>query len=206
MKRLLAVLFVAACAWPQAQEAPLPKGLYAIFNTSEGLITAQLYEKDTPIAVQNFVALAQGTKPWINAKGVAVRQPLYDNITFHRVLPGQMIQAGDPTGTGSHNCGIRIRDELLPGLRFDRSGRLAVANTGAPDSGGCQFFITVDTIREWDGKYTIFGQVVRGEDVVEKINRLPAHGDKPVEPAKLLSVTIERVGPEPAVKGKKKRR
>jgi cyclophilin family peptidyl-prolyl cis-trans isomerase len=205
MKRFSFPLLLAACAWSQAPAPPpLPNGLYAVFNTSQGLITARLYEKDVPIAVGNFVALAQGTKPWRNAKGALVKGPLYDNITFHRVVSGEMIQSGDPTGTGSHNCGITIRDEFLPGLRFDHPGRLAVANTGAPDSGGCQFFITVDVMRQWDSKYTIFGQVVQGEDVVERINRAPVHGDRPVDPAKLLSVSIERIGPEPPVKGKKK--
>ncbi|HXS97392.1 MAG TPA: peptidylprolyl isomerase [Candidatus Limnocylindrales bacterium] len=198
-----AVLTVLLASAAIAQEPPaLPKGLYAVFNTSEGVITAQLYEKDVPLAVANFVALAQGTKPWRNAKGQMVRGPLYDGVTFHRVIRGEMIQAGDPTGTGSHNCGVTLRDEFLPGLRFDRSGRLAVANTGEPDSGGCQFFITVDAVRRWDMKYSIFGQVVRGMDVVERINRLPGHDDKPVTPAKILSVTIQRVGPEPAKKKK----
>lgn len=203
MKLYVLLLLAAAAAWAQPSDAPLPNGLYAVFNTSEGVITALLYEKDVPNAVRNFVGLAEGTKPWRNAKGVLVRGPLYDNITFHRVLRGQMIQAGDPTGTGSHNCGVTVRDEFLPGLRFDRSGRLAVANTGAPDSGGCQFFITVDAIRQWDMHYTIFGQVVRGIDVAERIAHAPLHDDKPVNPAKLLSVTIERIGPEPGAKKKK---
>lgn len=200
-----AILTVLLVALAIAQEAapPLPNGLYAVFNTSEGVITAQLYEKDVPLAVKNFVGLAQGTKPWRNAKGQLVRGPFYDGVAFHRVIRGEMIQAGDPTGTGSHNCGITLRDEFLPGLRFDRSGRLAVANTGEPDSGACQFFITVDAVRRWDMKYTIFGQVVRGMDAVERINRLPGRDDKPVTPAKLLSVTIQRVGPEPGAKKKR---
>lgn len=169
-----------------------------------GNFTARLFEKDTPIAVETFVALAQGTKATRSPKtGAMVKFPLYDNITFHRVLPDIMIQAGDPTGTGSHNCGFTIRDELLPGLRFDMAGKLAMANTGAPDSGGCQFFITVNPIRSWDGKYTIFGAVVDGQDVVNKINRMPARGDRPVTPVKLNSVTIERIGPEPVKKAKK---
>jgi peptidyl-prolyl cis-trans isomerase A (cyclophilin A) len=197
----LALLFLAAqFAFGQS----LPDGLYAIFNTSIGNFTARLYEKDTPIAVETFVALAQGTKATRNPKTQAMTKvPLYDNITFHRVLPGIMIQSGDPTGTGNHNCGFTIRDELLPGLRFDRPGRLAMANTGAPDSGGCQFFITTDSMRSWDGKYTIFGTVVEGEDVVESIGRGPVRGDKPVNPVRLIGVTIERIGPEPAKKHKR---
>ena len=177
-----------------AQDRPLKPGLYAIFQTSRGAITARLYEKETPIAVRNFVALAQGTKAWRDPKtGAMVKRPLYDNITFHRVISGLMIQSGDPTGTGSHNCGITIPDEFMPGLRFDHAGRLAVANAGNPDSGGCQFFITTDIMAQWTGKYTIFGDVVSGLDVADKISRAPVHGERPVEPAKLIGVTIERV-------------
>ena len=169
-----------------------------------GNITARLYEKDTPRTVENFVALAQGTKATLNPKtGKMAKTPLYDGVIFHRVMPGVMIQAGDPTGTGRHNCGFTIPDEFLPGLRFDRSGKLAMANTGAPDSGGCQFFITSNAMREWDGKYTIFGIVVEGQDVVDRINHAPVRGDRPVEPVKLASVTISRVGPEPVKKGKR---
>jgi peptidyl-prolyl cis-trans isomerase A (cyclophilin A) len=169
-----------------------------------GNITARLYENYTPIAVENFVALAQGAKATRNPKtGTMAKVRLYDNITFHRVLPDVMIQSGDPTGTGSHNCGFTIRDEFLPGLRFDGPGKLAMANTGAPDSSGCQFFITTSPMHAWDGKYTIFGLVVEGQDVVSKIDRGPVRGDKPVDPVKLISVTIERIGPEPVKKGKK---
>jgi cyclophilin family peptidyl-prolyl cis-trans isomerase len=195
--RLLHALILIASAL-RAQDPTLKPGLYAVFRTSQGNITARLYEKDTPIAVRNFVGLAQGTKAWLDPKsGVMVKRPLYDGITFHRVLPGQMIQSGDPTATGSHNCGITIRDEILPGLRFDRSGRLAVANKGSADSGGCQFFITTEQVPEWTGKYTIFGEVVSGLEVAVKISRAPLRGDRPIDPVKLIGVTIERIGPEP---------
>ena len=172
-----------------------------MFHTSKGVITAKLYEKDTPIAVRTFVALAQGTKTTRDAKtGKLVYRPLYDNITFHRVVRDEMIQAGDPTGTGAHDCGFTIPDEILPGLRFDIAGKLAMANTGAPDSGGCQFFITVNAIQAWTGKYTIFGIVVQGLEVASAINHAPLHGDRPIDPVRLISVTIERVGPEPVKK------
>jgi cyclophilin family peptidyl-prolyl cis-trans isomerase len=196
----LRVLFasMAIAAALAAQNRPLKPGLYAIFQTSYGVITARLYEKETPIAVRNFVQLAEGTKPWKDPKtGAMVKRPLYDNLVFHRVLPGLMIQSGDPTGTGSHNCGIRIPDEFLLGLRFDRAGKLAVANSGSPDSGGCQFFITTDRMPQWSDTYTIFGEVVRGLEVADKISHGRVHGDRPVDPAKLLHVIIERVGPEP---------
>jgi cyclophilin family peptidyl-prolyl cis-trans isomerase len=177
-----------------AQNPPLKPGLYAVFETSLGKITALLYEKATPVTVRNFVALAQGTKPWKDPKtGAMVKRPLYENLIFHRVLPGVMIQSGDPTATGSHNCGITIPDEILPGLKFDRAGRLAMANSGDPNSGGCQFFITSDIMVPWAGKYTIFGDVVSGQDVADKISHDRLKGDRPVEPVKLISVTIERV-------------
>ncbi len=180
-----------------AQNPPaLKPGLYAIFNTSEGAITARLYEKYTPKTVANFVALAQGTQPWRDPKtGAMVRRPLYENITFHRVIPGEAIQSGDPTATSAHNCGVTVSDEILPGLRFSGPGRLAMANSGNPDSGGCQFFITVEQMPQWDGKYTIFGEVVAGMDVVLKISRMPVHGEKPVDPVKLMNVSIERIDP-----------
>jgi peptidyl-prolyl cis-trans isomerase A (cyclophilin A) len=195
--KLLAAL-IAIVQILRAQSTSLKPGLYAMIRTSEGLITAKLYEKETPIAVRNFVALAEGTKAWKDPKtGAMVKRPLYENITFHRVIPGLVIQSGDPTGTGSHGCGVTIPDEFLPGLRFDRSGRLAVANTGNPDSGGCQFFITTDTMSQWTGKYTIFGEVVSGLEVATKISHGRVRGDRPVEPAKLLGVTIQRIGPDP---------
>ena len=198
--RFILLLLAAGCASAQSQS----KGLYAIFDTSMGKFAARLYEKDTPISVENFVALAQGTKATLDPKTkTLVKRPLYDNITFHRVVRDEMIQSGDPTGTGAHNCGFTIRDEFLPGLRFDSPGKLAMANTGQPDSGGCQFFITTNAVRPWDGKYTIFGVVVEGLDVVAKINHAPVRGDRPVEPVKLIGVTIERVGPEPVKKNKR---
>jgi peptidyl-prolyl cis-trans isomerase A (cyclophilin A) len=196
LKRFIELIAFAAAVG--AQNPALKPGLYATFQTSDGAIIARLYEKETPIAVRNFVALTQGTKPWKDPKtGAMVKRPLYDNLTFHRVLPGVMIQSGDPTATGSHDCGITIPDEFLLGLRFDRAGRLAVANTGAPDSGGCQFFITTDIMPQWSGKYTIFGEVVSGLEVANKISRARVRGDRPVDPAKLIGVTIERIGPAP---------
>jgi cyclophilin family peptidyl-prolyl cis-trans isomerase len=191
MKCIALLIMLAATA---AAQKPLPPGLYASFNTAKGTIVAELYEKYTPQSVKNFVGLAQGTKAWRDpASGAMVKRPMYNNLTFHRVLRGQMIQSGDPTGTSAHNCGITIPDEMLIGLQFSRPGRLAVANSGAPDSGACQFFITDDLVPEWNNKYTIFGQVVRGQDVVDAISHAPLHGEKPVNPVRLIGVTIERI-------------
>ena len=203
VKRLAWSVLALACVAIAAEPSKRPNGLYAIFNTEKGTIVARLYEKETPKTVANFVALAEGTKPTIDLKAnKMIARRLYDNITFHRVVRGEMIQAGDPTGTGRHPCGVKLQDEFLPGLRFESSGRLAMANTGEPDSGGCQFFITVGPMQTWNGKYTIFGHVVEGKEVAVEINHAPLKGDKPVDPVKLLSVVIERVGPEPGANRK----
>jgi cyclophilin family peptidyl-prolyl cis-trans isomerase len=169
-----------------------------------GVITARLYEKEVSMTVNNFVALAKGTKPWKDGKTKQmVAKPLYNNITFHRVIPGFMIQTGDPTATGSHECGVTIKDEILPSLKFDRPGRLGMANIGSPNTGGCQFFITEAPQPGLDpgpnGAYTIFGQVVEGQELVGKIARVPRdRNDKPTTPVRLISVTIKREGPAPA--------
>jgi peptidyl-prolyl cis-trans isomerase A (cyclophilin A) len=204
---LLALAAASALAQPPAGSTPPPAlepGLYAIFNTSMGTITALLYEKEAPITVRNFVALARGTKPWKDPKtGAMVAKPLYNNITFHRVIPNFMIQTGDPTATGSHDCGFTIKDEIVPSLKFDRPGRLAMANTSRPNTGSCQFFITEVPYPSLDpapgnSGYSIFGQVVEGQDLVGKIARVPRDSnDKPRTPVRLISVTIKRVGPPP---------
>jgi peptidyl-prolyl cis-trans isomerase A (cyclophilin A) len=175
-------------------------GLYAIFNTSMGTIVARLFEKETPITVRNFVALAQGKKAWKDPKtGAMVAKPLYNNITFHRVIPSFMIQTGDPTGTGSADCGFTIPDEIVATLKFDGPGKLGMANTGSPHTGACQFFITEVAYPSLNGGYTLFGQVVEGQDFVGQIARVPKDGnDKPRTPVKLVSVTIKREGPPPA--------
>jgi len=218
MKRIyLSWIAAAACAFAQAPGAAQPPagstppparepGLYAIFNTSMGTITARLFENETPVTVRNFVALARGTKPWKDGKtGQMVAKPLYNNITFHRVIPNFMIQTGDPTATGSHDCGIKIKDEIVPTLKFDQPGRLGMANIGAPNTGGCQFFITEVPYPSLNGGYTVFGQVVDGQDLVSKIARVPRDGgDKPRTPVRLMSVTIKREGPAPAPAAGKK--
>lgn len=204
MKWISLFLIAAACAFAQKADKPpkpLKNGLYATFHTDMGEFTAELYEKDTPNTVATFVGLAQGTLAWRDPKsGTMVKRPLYNNSTFYRVLPGMAIQGGSPTGNPMFDCGFVIRDEFLPGLRFSQSGRLAIANGGTQDTGGCQFFVTAGPIATWDNKYAIFGQVVRGGEVVTKINRVPVHDEEPITPVNLVSVTIERVGPAPAVK------
>jgi peptidyl-prolyl cis-trans isomerase A (cyclophilin A) len=210
MKSLPLLLCMAACAFaqtppaaaPGGAPAPLKDGLYAIFNTSMGTITVELLEKEAPVTVANFVALAEGKKAWEDPKTKAmVHRPLYTNMVFHRIMMDQMIQSGDPSGGEDKGCGVHVRDEFKPELKFDRPGRLAMANTGEKNSGGCQFFITqVSSAAPWNGSYAIFGQVVEGQDVVKAISRAPLIPGtlKPKTPPKLISVTIKRVGPAPA--------
>jgi peptidyl-prolyl cis-trans isomerase A (cyclophilin A) len=209
--RTLLTLFAlfGLAAGARADDLPpgTPNGLYAIFNTSKGVFVAKLYEKYTPIAVSNFVGLATGTKAWKDpVTGKMIHRPMYDNITFHRVLRDEMIQSGDPTGTSHHDCGVTIPDEFLIGLKFSKPGLLAVANTGAPDSGACQFFVTTGQVTEWDNKYTIFGDVISGLPVVLAIGKGHLIGDKPVTPERLISVRIQRVGPPPPVKAPKNKK
>jgi cyclophilin family peptidyl-prolyl cis-trans isomerase len=201
---LVGVAFGAAGVFAQtptpAPTTALEPGLYAVFNTSMGEITASLFEKETPITVENFVALAKGTKAWMDPQTrTKVAKPLYNGITFHRVIPNFMIQTGDPTGTGSHDCGFTIKDEIVKSLNFDRPGRLGMANIGSPNTGGCQFFITEKAYPSLNGGYTVFGQVVAGQETVTKIAHVPTGAnDKPRTPVNLVSVTIKRIGPEPA--------
>ena len=207
LERTLFALVLAGYATAQAPPAPaddtskLEPGLYARINTSVGTITALLFEKETPRTVRNFVALARGSQPWLDPKTrTVVKRPLYENLIFHRVIPGFMIQTGDPTGTGSHNCGYVLNDEIVPDLKFDKSGRLAMANIGTPNSGACQFFITEDPYPAGNGKYTIFGQVVEGQELVAKIAHvIRDDNDKPRIPTKLINVTFVRIVPKEPV-------
>lgn len=192
----------AAAPKPAAPERD--PGLYATFNTSMGSIVCVLYEKESPITVKNFVALARGGKPWTDPKtGQKVTRPLYSGTIFHRVIPGFMIQGGDPQGTGTGDGGLTpIPDEFHPSLTFDKPGRLAMANAGLR-TGTCQFFITEVPTPHLNGKHTIFGQVIEGQDLVTKITHVPtAPGDAPKTPIRLLNVRVTRypLAPAPATK------
>jgi cyclophilin family peptidyl-prolyl cis-trans isomerase len=134
-----------------------------------------------------------------------VKRPFFTGIAFHRVIPGFMIQGGDPIGNGTYDAGYTIADEFVPTLQFDVPGRLAMANIGEPHTGSTQFFITDGTPTYLNGKHTIFGQVIEGQDVVHKIAAVPRDSaDKPKTPVKILSVKLERVGPPPAPAATKK--
>lgn len=188
-----------AAAAPQT--FPSEPGLYAAFNTTEGRIVVKLFEKEAPVTVRNFTALARGLREFTDPKtGEKVKRPFYNGLTFHRVIPGFMIQGGDPTGTGMGDGGVpTIVDEFVPSLGFDQKGRLAMANTGQPHTGGVQFFITDGTPTYLNGKHTIFGQVVEGQEVVTKISEVPRDSsDKPRTPVVIKTLVIHRVVAAPA--------
>ena len=189
----------AAAKPAPASKPALPNGLYATIKTSKGDIKVQLFEKESPIAVKNFVGLSTGTRTWTDPRtGQSTRKPLYTGTTFHRVIPDFMIQGGDPLGTGMGTPGYKFKNENTPGLTFDRKGRLAMANAG-PDTNGSQFFITVAPYPSLNGGYTIFGQVIEGQDVVDRISQVPRDGqDKPLSPVTIQRIVIARVGPAPA--------
>ena len=173
----------------------LAAGTYAVFSTTEGKITVQLFESDAPVTVKNFIELAQGEKEWTHPTTRAKsKDKLFDGTVFHRVIPDFMIQGGDPTGTGMGGPGYRFQDETAGSKhRFDAPFKLAMANSG-PNTNGCQFFITVAPTTWLTGKHTIFGEVVEGQDIVTKISKVARNGqDKPHKPVVLESVTIERV-------------
>jgi peptidyl-prolyl cis-trans isomerase A (cyclophilin A) len=151
---------------------PQGKGdLYAIFQTSQGNITVRLLEKDAPETVANFVGLATGAKEWTDPRTRAKSHAkLYDGTVFHRVIPNFMIQGGDPLGTGTGDPGYRFKDEFQSGRRFDKPGLLAMANAG-PNTNGSQFFITEVPTPHLNDKHTIFGEVVKGFELVPKIAR-----------------------------------
>lgn len=158
-----------------------------------GPIVARLFEDKAPNAVKNFVALANGMKASADLSGAMVRKHYYDGLRFHRVVKGFMIQTGDIRGTGTSDCGVaHLRDEIVPDLKFDQPGRLAMANTGRPNTAACQIFITVGKADPLDGQYTIFGQVVSGQEVADRIASVPAANEKPILPVRLKSVTIKR--------------
>jgi len=171
-----------------------PAGTYAIFETNHGNIVIRLLEKEAPNTVANFVGLAEGTKEFTDPKtGGKAKRPFYDGLGFHRVIPQFMIQGGCPQGTGSGGPGYRFADEFHSSLKHDKTGKLSMANAG-PGTNGSQFFITVAATPWLDSKHTIFGEVVEGQDVADKISKLDRDGnDRPRQPVTMQKVRIERV-------------
>jgi peptidyl-prolyl cis-trans isomerase A (cyclophilin A) len=189
---------------PAPQTAALihPNGPTVVFDTSMGRITCQFYEKQAPKTVANFIALAEGTRDWTDPVSHKKMhgKPLFDGTTFHRVIPGFMIQGGDPAGTGMGDPGYQFDDEFDSNLNFDVPGRLAMANSG-PNTDGSQFFITEQAYDSLNQHYSLFGQCDQdGIEVVKAIARVSRDSDdKPLTPVILRKVTIVRDGqPIPA--------
>jgi peptidyl-prolyl cis-trans isomerase A (cyclophilin A) len=189
-------MFAAATAFA-GQDAPAKKSggkVYAHFTTSLGKFTVELFEKDAPKTVENFVGLAEGTKEWTDPKtGAKVKKPFYNGLIFHRVIADFMIQGGDPLGTGTGDPGYKFADEFGSGRKMDKAGVLAMANAG-PNTNGSQFFITLKETNYLNGKHTVFGEVTEGMDTIRKIGETKTSkpGDRPVTPVVIQSVTIER--------------
>jgi peptidyl-prolyl cis-trans isomerase A (cyclophilin A) len=161
----------------------MPNETYAAFDTSEGKFKVKLFADKAPNTVNNFVSLADGSK---------TGKPFYDGTTFHRVIPDFMIQGGCPLGTGTGGPGYKFADEFHPTLKHTKSGLLSMANAG-PNTNGSQFFVTVAATPWLDNKHSIFGEVIEGYDVVEKISKVPRGAqDRPVKEVRINSVTIEK--------------
>ncbi|MFV2197921.1 peptidylprolyl isomerase [Nocardiopsis sp. LOL_012] len=165
----------------------------ARLNTSKGTIVVKLFDEEAPETVANFIGLSDGSKQWIDpTTGKPSDKSLYEGTVFHRVIDGFMIQGGDPLGNGRGGPGYKFKDEIHPNLSFDRPFLLAMANAG-PGTNGSQFFITVDKPHWLNGKHTIFGEVVEGEDVVSSIATVETDAqDRPREDVVINSVEITR--------------
>ena len=158
----------------------------AVFDTSMGVFEAEFYAKECPETVWNFINLSEGrqkTERDVN---------FFDGLTFHRIIPGFVIQGGCPLGTGTGSPGYRFKDEFHPSLRHDSEGVFSMANAG-PGTNGSQFFITLDATPHLDNRHTVFGKVIKGMEVVRKIAAVKTGpGDKPLEPVVINTVTIQR--------------
>ena len=171
-----------------------PAGTYAIFETSQGNVVIRLFDKEAPRTVENFVGLAEGTKEFSNEKtGKKEKRPFYDGLVFHRVIPNFMIQGGCPHCSGMSGPGYKFADEFHPSLKHSKPGKLSMANSG-PNTNGSQFFITVAPTPHLDNRHTIFGEVVEGQDVANKISGVPRdRNDRPNTAVMINHVRIERV-------------
>jgi peptidyl-prolyl cis-trans isomerase A (cyclophilin A) len=166
--------------------------LTATLRTSEGPVVIRLFPDQAPKTVRNFVDLAEGSREWTDPRTrQTTNARLYDGTVFHRVIPRFMIQGGDPLGTGTGGPGYQFADEIHPDLQFDRPYLLAMANAG-PGTNGSQFFITVVPTPHLNGKHTIFGEVVDGRDVVDRISQTQTNrNDRPVQDVVIESVAVE---------------
>jgi len=184
--------------FPEIQ-VPGEGDLYARLNTTLGPVVIRLEEKKVPNTVKNFVGLATGNLEWTDPRtNQPVKRPFYDGLIFHRVIPGFMIQGGCPIGRGTGGPGYKFADEFDPSLRHDRAGVLSMANAG-PGTNGSQFFITEGPTPHLDRKHSVFGFVVAGLPVVNKIANAPrGPGDRPTQDIKIERVELFRAAQAPA--------
>jgi peptidyl-prolyl cis-trans isomerase A (cyclophilin A) len=220
MTRLALVLCITACfanaqtsthkpstthhasTTPKTSAAPVPAANpKAIFHTTAGDLTCELFPKQAPKTVENFIGLATGTKDWANPETHKKEHgvPLYNGTIFHRVIPNFMIQGGDPLGTGEGGPGYSFEDEFSPDLKFDVPGRLAMANSG-PSTNGSQFFITEVPTPHLDGRHTIFGQCTpESVELVKEIARKATdpRDNRPYDPVKITKIDISGVPKKP---------
>ena len=183
----------APSATSQMAPAAVPTGPTVVFDTTMGRLTCKLFDKEAPVASANFVGLATGKKTWTDpvTQEKVSGKPFYDGVTFHRVIPGFMIQGGDRVGNGTGDAGYFFDNEVSPALRFDVAGRLAMANAG-PNTNGSQFFITEEAHPELNGNYTIFGQCDQHSVLIAAtIARVQRDAnDKPIVPVVINKVSI----------------
>jgi len=168
MKKVLFLILTAVTviSCNKKQEDELPDGMYAEIETSKGNILLELEYKKTPMTVANFVALAEGNQGFVEEQYKG--KPYYDGLKFHRVISDFMIQGGDPLGNGSGGPGYNFPDEIVADLKHDKAGILSMANAG-PGTNGSQFFITHNETPFLDGKHTVFGHVLKGQEIVNTI-------------------------------------
>jgi peptidyl-prolyl cis-trans isomerase A (cyclophilin A) len=170
----------------------MANNLTATLRTNQGIIVLRLFPDHAPKTVRNFTDLAQGSREWTNpSTGRKTTDPLYTGTVFHRVIPDFMIQGGDPLGSGRGGPGYQFADEFHPDLSFDRPYLLAMANAG-PGTNGSQFFITTVATPHLNRRHTIFGEVIEGSDVVDKISHVKTgRNDRPIEDVVIESIQID---------------
>jgi len=187
---LILSLGIVSC---QNDYPDLNDGIYAEFNTNKGTFVAKLYYEATPLTVANFVDLAEGTNNKVDStyKG----KKFYNGLIFHRIIKDFMIQGGDPLGTGAGNPGYRFSDEFVDSLTHSKKGMLSMANSG-PKTNGSQFFITLKQTPWLNGKHTIFGEIVLGQELVDSIGAVKTSkpSDNPVDPVIINELNIIRIG------------
>ena len=186
---LLSAMFVFfSCNSQKKAYKDLGDGLFADIETNKGHIVVKLNYKEVPTTVANFVTLAEGKNNFVKVEYKG--KPFYNGTIFHRVIDGFMIQGGDPTGTGMGDPGYRFEDEFVPSLKHSKKGILSMANSG-PNTNGSQFFITQVPTPHLDGRHTVFGETVKGEEVIDAIAKAPRNGqDRPNEDIKIKNITI----------------